>query len=107
MPITLEQHNLAPTNQEVDSIANWIMVFSSPLKRKFPYQEQISNRYKQIAHNSESPIPVVIDLPNKNSSHVSFTKVLSLDLEFTPLGFDLSYFLFTLWPVIFSNIVTN
>ncbi len=82
MPITLEQHNLAPTNQEVDSIANWIMVFSSPLKRKFPYQEQISNRYKQIAHNSESPIPVVIDLPNKNSSHVSFTMVRSVISSF-------------------------
>ena len=49
MTITLEQHNSIPSIQDIDSIENWIMIFSNPLKRKkFPYQEQILNRHNKL-----------------------------------------------------------
>ena len=73
MTVTLEQHNSIPSIQDIDSIDNWIMVFSSPLKRrKFPYQEQILNRYNKLSQKDKNGFPVAIDLPNKNLSHVSF-----------------------------------
>jgi len=73
MTITLEQYNSIPSIQDIDSIDNWAMVFSSPLKRrKFPYQEQILNRYNKLGQKGKNGFPVVIDLPNKNLSHVSF-----------------------------------
>ena len=49
MKIILEQHNSIPSIQDIDSIENWTMIFSNPLKRKkFPYQEQILNRYNKL-----------------------------------------------------------
>ena len=73
MTITLEQHNSIPSIQDIDGIDNWVMVFSSPLKRKkFPYQEKILKRFKKLSQKEKNGFPVVIDLPNKNLSHVSF-----------------------------------
>ena len=73
MTITLEQHNSVPSIRDIDGIDNWIMVFSSPLgRRKFPYQEQILKRYNKLSKKEKDGFPLVIDLPNKNLSHVSF-----------------------------------
>jgi len=80
MTIILEQHNSIPSIQDIDSIENWTMIFSNPLKRKkFPYQEQILNRYNKLGQKSKTGFPVVIDLPNKNLSHISFA-VLDSDI---------------------------
>ena len=54
MTIILEQHNSIPSIQDIDSIENWTMIFSNPLKRKkFPYQEQILNRYNKLGQKSK------------------------------------------------------
>ena len=78
MTVTLKQHAEIPSVKDIDNADNWIMIFSSPLKkRRFPYQEQILNRYDKYGEKGKNSIPVIIDLPNKNTSHVSFAMLSS------------------------------
>ena len=86
MSITLEQHISLPTISVVDSIDNWIIVYSNTIKRNFSYKEKIISRYNQISHDGECGIPASIDLPNKTSSHVSFTMLSSSNSSFDLLS---------------------
>ena len=106
MTITLEQHNSIPSIQDIDSIENWTMIFSNPLKRKkFPYQEQILNRYNKLSQKDKNGFPVAIDLPNKNLSGLNRSKNLLRNLKFFQLDFpacqaeNLSGTILTIFPI--------
>lgn len=78
MNIKLQQKNTLPTKQNIDSINNWLMIVAHPLKKStLPYQEQLINRRKQLDLKKADSSPVIIDLPNPNSSHVSFAAIES------------------------------
>ena len=86
MSIILEQHTSAPTIDVIDSVDNWIIVSSNKTKKNFSYKEKIISRYKQISQDEKCGIPVSIDLPNKHSSHVSFTMLSSSNTSFDLLS---------------------
>ena len=76
MNIKLQQNNAIPGKQQIDAISNWLMIFSHPMKQKdFPYQEQLLNRRKQLDLKKADKTPVVVDLPNKKSSHIAFAAI--------------------------------
>ncbi len=78
MSIKLQQKNTLPTKQNVDAISNWLMIFAYPIKKgAFPYQEQLLSRRKQFDLKKADSNPVVIDLPNRNTSHVAFAAIES------------------------------
>jgi len=55
-----------------------VMIFAHPMEKgTFPYQEQLLNRRKQLDLKKADNSPVVIDLPNKSSSHVAFAAIES------------------------------
>ncbi|MCZ6805218.1 MAG: leucyl aminopeptidase family protein [Proteobacteria bacterium] len=89
MSIKLQQKNTLPTKQNIDAISNWLMVFAHPLEKaikkgSLPYQEQLLNRRKQLDLKKADSSPIIIDLPNRNTSHVAFAAI-----ESTISSFDL------------------
>ena len=85
MSIKLQQKSTLPTQQNIDAISNWLMVFSHPMKKgTFPYQDQLLNRRKQLNLKDADSDAVVLDLPNQNLSHVAFAAI-----ESTISSFDL------------------
>lgn len=90
MNITLQQKASLPTRQNLNTITNWLMVFALPLEKtidkasRFPYQTQILNRRKQLDLKEADTTPVILDLPNDNSSHVAYVAI-----ESTINSFDL------------------
>jgi leucyl aminopeptidase len=83
MNIKLQQKHTPPTKKNIDAISNWLMVFAHPMEKSikkesaFPYQTQLLNRRKQLALKKADRNPVIIDLPNSNSSHVAFAAIES------------------------------
>ena len=76
MDIKLLQKTSLPTAQSIDIIHNWLVVVSFPIKNpRFAYQQNIDARRKQLDLKEADTSPVIIDLPNKISSHVSFAAV--------------------------------
>lgn len=85
MTIKLQQKQSTPTKQNIDAISNWLMIFSYPIKTSsFPYQQQLLNRRKQLDLKKADSSPVIIDLPNKHSSHIAYAAI-----EATINSFDL------------------
>ncbi len=90
MNIKLQQKASIPNKQNINAITNWLMVFAHPLEKtinkesRFPYQTQLLNRRKQLDLKKADSSPVIIDLPNENSSHVAFAAI-----ESTINSFDL------------------
>jgi len=90
MNIKLQQKASIPSKQNINAISNWLMVFALPLEKtinkesRFPYQTQLLNRRKQLDLKKADSSPVIIDLPNTNSSHVAFATI-----ESTINSFDL------------------
>jgi len=90
MNIKLQQKASMPTRQNINAIANWLMVFAHPLEKtiskesKFPHQTQLLNRRKQLDLKKADSVPVIIDLPNESSSHVAYASI-----EETMSSFDL------------------
>ena len=83
MSINLQQKAALPTKQITNSIHNWIMVFAHPLEKtiskdsKFPHQTQLLARRKKLNLKNADSVPVVMDLPNQNSSHIAFAAIES------------------------------
>jgi leucyl aminopeptidase len=83
MNIKLQQKAALPTKQNINSINNWLMIFALPLEKtinkasRFPYQTQLLNRRKQLDLKDADTSPVILDLPNDNSSHVAFVTIES------------------------------
>jgi leucyl aminopeptidase len=81
MNIKLQQKAATPTKQNINTIANWLMVFAHPLEKtinkesRFPYQTQLLNRRKQLSLKEADKSPVIIDLPNEKLSHVAFAAI--------------------------------
>jgi leucyl aminopeptidase len=81
MSIKLQQKATFPTKQNINAISNWMMVFAHPLEKTikqastFPHQTQLLSRRKQLDLKKADSSPVVIDLPNQNSSHVAFAAI--------------------------------
>jgi len=85
MSIKSQQNKTLPTKQTIDAISNWLMIFAHPVnKAAFPYQENLFKRRQQLNLKKADTSPVVIDLPNQNSSHVAFAAI-----EATINSFDL------------------
>lgn len=90
MNIKLQQKAALPTRQSLNTITNWLMVFALPLEKtinkasRFPYQTQILNRRKQLDLKEADTEPVILDLPNDNSSHIAYVAI-----ESTINSFDL------------------
>lgn len=83
MSIKLQQKAALPTKQNINAINNWLMIFALPLDKtinkasRFPYQTQLINRRKQLALKEADTNPVLLDLPNDNSSHVAYVTIES------------------------------
>ncbi len=83
MNIKLQQKASIPSKQNINAITNWLMVFAHPLEKtinkesRFPYQTQLLNRRKQLDLKKADSSPIIIDLPNENSSHVAFAAIES------------------------------
>ena len=81
MSIKLQQKATLPTKQNINAIHNWLMVFALPLEKtinkesRFPYQTHLINRRKQLELKKADSSPVVIDLPNDNSTHVAYVSI--------------------------------
>jgi leucyl aminopeptidase len=81
MNIKLQQKASIPTKQNINAVANWLMIFALPLEKtinkesRFPYQTQLLNRRKQLGLKKADSSPVVIDLPNEKTSHVAFATI--------------------------------
>ncbi len=80
MSITLQQKELPPTERNIDAISNWLMIFAHPMEKvikssAFPYQEKLLKRRQELDLKKADTAPVIIDLPNKNSSHVSYAAI--------------------------------
>ena len=63
-------------------------------------------KYSEYTKLNNFSIPFSVEILG-DQFKTFLTRVLSLDLESTPLGFVLSYIFLTLCPVIFSRIFTN
>lgn len=90
MSIKLQQKEALPTAANIDAIGNWLMVFAHPVdgtqkKPAFPYQEKLLQRRQALGLKKTDTSPVVIDLPNQKSSHVSFAAVDAAIESFTLL----------------------
>ena len=83
MSIKLQQKSAYPAKQNIDAINNWLMVFAHPQEnsisknKSFPYQQQLLKRRKQLGLKKADSSPVVLDLPNQNSSHVAYVAIES------------------------------
>ncbi|MBL1141227.1 MAG: leucyl aminopeptidase family protein [Proteobacteria bacterium] len=83
MKIKLQQKKTLPTKLNINSISNWLMILAHPLDKtiskesKFPHQTQLLNRRSQLNLKKADSEPVVMDLPNQNSSHVAFAAIES------------------------------
>ena len=76
MSIKLQQKNTLPTKQNIDTISHWLMLFAYPMvKGKLPYQDHLIHRRKQLDLKKADSSPIVMDLPNSNSSHVAFAAI--------------------------------
>jgi leucyl aminopeptidase len=85
MSIRLQQKENLPTEKNIDDCSNWLIVFPQPIKKaEFAYQENLIKRRQQLNLKKADTSPVVIDLPNQNSSHVAFAAI-----EATINSFDL------------------
>ena len=78
--ITLQQKKSSPTETNIDAISNWLMVFPYSMKKTtkssyFPYQEKLLKRQQELDLKKFDTSPVIIDLPNKKSSHVSYAAI--------------------------------
>ena len=75
MNVKLQQQAKLPSRQQIDSIANWILLLPHPLKpaeiKKLPYGATIVVRRKQLGNDKPDKKPVILDLPNKKSSHAA------------------------------------
>src|SRR3989304_9651188 len=75
MNVKLQQQAGLPGQQQIDRFANWIFLLPHPLKpaeiKKLPYGAAIVARRKQLGNEGPDKKPVVLDLPNKNGSHVA------------------------------------
>lgn len=80
MSITLQQKEQLPSEKNIDAISNWIMIFAHPMGEAvkaspFPYQEKLLKRRQALDLKKADTGPVILDLPNKNSSHVSYVAI--------------------------------
>ncbi len=80
MSITLQQKENLPTEKNIDAISNWLMIFAHPMPKAikssgFAYQEKLLKRRQELDLKKADTSPVIIDLPNKNSSHVSYAAI--------------------------------
>jgi leucyl aminopeptidase len=81
MNIKLQQKASIPSKQNINAISNWLMVFALPLEKtinkasRFPFQTQLLKRRKQLDLKKADSSPVIIDLPNENSSHVAYATI--------------------------------
>jgi leucyl aminopeptidase len=80
MSITLQQKENLPTEKNIDAISNWLMIFAHPMEKavkssSFPYQERLLKRRQELDLKKADAAPVIFDLPNKNSSHVSYAAI--------------------------------
>jgi len=78
--IKLQQKESPPTEKNIDAISNWLMLFAYPMEKAtkkpcFPFQEKLLKRQQELGLKTVDTSPVVIDLPNKNSSHVSYAAI--------------------------------
>jgi leucyl aminopeptidase len=75
---TLKQKNRAPKQKEVDTHENWVVLFPSPstvrATGKFPYQENLERRSKDIENNFDIEIQTMY-LPNESGTRVVFACV--------------------------------
>lgn len=82
MSITLQQKENLPTEKNIDGVSNWLIIFAHPVEKtvkssRFPYQEKLLKRRQELDLKKADTAPVIIDLPNKNSSHVSYAAIES------------------------------
>jgi leucyl aminopeptidase len=81
MNIKLQQQANMPGKQQVDKIANWIILLPFPLKsavlKQVPYGDILQARRRRLNRNTPEKSLVKFDLPNKVGSHVSSTCVKS------------------------------
>ena len=80
MSITLQQKEILPTEKNIDAISNWLIIFAHPMPKAvkspaFAYQEKLLKRRQELDLKKADTSPVIIDLPNKNSSHVSYAAI--------------------------------
>ena len=80
MSIRLQQKEQLPTEKQIDGISNWLMIFAYPMDKitkmsVFPYQEKLSKRRQELSLKKADITPVILDLPNKNLSHVSYAAI--------------------------------
>ena len=81
MNVKLLQDANIPTKQQIDKLVHWVIVLPYPLPakiiRKFPYGDSLK-MCRQRGGNKESDTqPLVMDLPNKIGSHISFACIKS------------------------------
>ena len=73
MDIKLQQRQTLPGKREIDSGANWLMVFARPLKKgAIPYAEALLRRREQAGLKKPDNRPLSLDLPNAAASHIAF-----------------------------------
>ncbi|MBF8270701.1 MAG: peptidase M17, partial [Gammaproteobacteria bacterium] len=71
----LTQNIETPAKRIIDSHNNWIWVFPFPpgrITRGFPYAAQINKRRQQVGVKEADVEPLILDLPNPRSSHLSY-----------------------------------
>ncbi|SMN12023.1 Cytosol aminopeptidase PepA [uncultured Candidatus Thioglobus sp.] len=70
--LKLQQNQRVVKKSDIDKSLSWIMVFNRVIDSDFPYAEVFSARRSMVACETIDIHPIVFDLPNALSSHVSY-----------------------------------
>ncbi len=76
MNIKIQQNAALPNKNQINAMANWVMLFAHPLKKsRFPYSEKFIARRRALGLKKEDKEPVTIELPDARASLVSFASI--------------------------------
>lgn len=89
MTISLKQAKELPSESKFDSVLNWIVVLpkepTDSIWKKLPYGASMRRRYKRLPAEKRDDCPIVLDLPNAESTHAVLACVNSAASRFEQL----------------------
>jgi leucyl aminopeptidase len=81
MNVKLQQLTNIPTKQQIDKLAHWVIILPYPLPvkiiKQIPYGDSLETRRQRSGNEKSDTHPLVMDLPNKIGSHISFVCIKS------------------------------
>jgi leucyl aminopeptidase len=81
MNVKLQQYTNIPAKQQIDKLIHWVIILPYPLPAKIfkqiPYGDSLKTRRQRSRNKGSDTHPLVMDLPNKIGSHISFACIKS------------------------------